>query len=83
MMPFYPCGSKKWLTNKNAGAIITAKEQKRKAMTEKSSLPGSIQRERCMVEAAYVEGLRKPFPSRGAEEILGKRRRVPALRVRI
>ena len=37
-------------------------------MTEKSSLPGSIQRERQLVEAAYVERLRKPFQSRSAED---------------
>lgn len=35
----------------------------RKASTEKSSLRGIIQREWHLVEAAYEEGIRKPFQS--------------------
>ena len=39
----------------------------RKALTETSSLDGSIQREQHLVEAAYAEGRRKPFQSCNAQ----------------
>ena len=58
-----------------------AKNNIRKAMTEKSSLVGNIQREQHLVGAVYVEGRRKPFQSCNAE--VSKRYRMPALRDRI
>jgi len=39
----------------------------RKALTETSSLPESIQREQHLVEAAYAERRRKPFQSCNAQ----------------
>ncbi len=39
----------------------------REALTETSSLGGSIQREQHMVEVAYAEGRRKPFQSCNAQ----------------
>ena len=53
----------------------------RKALTEKSSLALSIQREQYLVEAVYAEGRRKPFQSCSAE--ISKRYRMPALKDRI
>ena len=53
----------------------------RKALTEKSSLVGNIQREQHLVEAVYAEGRRKPFQSCNAQ--LSKRYRIPALKDRI
>ena len=70
----------KVLTTANSSAII-AYNKIRKAMTEKSSLVGNIQREQHLVEAVYVKGRRKPFQSRNAE--ISKCYRIPALKDRI
>ena len=58
-----------------------AKNNIRKALTEKSSLVGNIQREQHLVEAVYAESRRKPFQSCNAQ--LSKRYRIPALKDRI
>ena len=60
---------------------IIAYNKIRKAMTEKSSLLGSIQREQHLVEVVYVESRRKPFQSCNAE--ISKCYRIPALKDRI
>lgn len=60
---------------------IIAYNKIRKAMTEKSSLVGSIQREQHLVEAVYVESRRKPFQSCNTET--SKCYRIPALKDRI
>ena len=70
----------KVLTTANSSAII-AYNKIRKAMTEKSSLVGNIQREQHLVEAVYVESRRKPFLSCNAE--ISKCYRIPALKDRI
>ena len=62
-------------------SVIITCNKIRKAMTEKSSLVGSVQREQHLVEVVYVESRRKPFQSCNAE--VSKCYRIPALKDRI